>query len=194
MEIHGETAERLGLLGGRYKTLYREAGSPAERSRYLTLAIEAYQRGMDVDLNAYYPASNLPRLYRERGSPGDERRAEEAEVATVLACRAAIANGTTDEWVRPTLLGLAFERGDVPEAIRLRTEIEADGPQLWKLRTTIDDLRASVAAQPDEETREALQAVLVGLEPYLFPAGAAPSEKCSDPEPLLERVESEETG
>ena len=106
---------------------------------------------MDIDLNAYYPASNLPRLYRERGRPGDERHAEEAEVATVLACRAAIANGTTDEWVRPTLLGLAFERGDVPEAIRLQTEIEADGPQLWKLSTTIDDLRASVAAQPDED-------------------------------------------
>ncbi len=164
VEIHGETAERLGLLGGRYKTLYRRAETPAERSRYLALAIRAYQRGMDIDLNAYYPASNLPRLYRERARPGDERHAEEAEVATVLACRAAIANGTTDEWVRPTLLGLAFERGDVPEAIRLQTEIEADGPQLWKLSTTIDDLRESVAAQPDEETREALQAVLVGLE------------------------------
>ena len=163
IELHGESAERFGLLGGRYKSMHRDARTPAEQRRYLTWAIDAYQRGMDVDLNAYYPASNLPRLYRERGAPGDERRAEEAEVAAVLACRAAIANGVADEWVRPTLLGLAFDRGDVPEAIRLRAEIEADGPELWKLEATLGDLRASVAGQPDEGTREALQAVLDDL-------------------------------
>ena len=46
----------------------------------------------------------------------------------MVACRAAIANGTTDEWVRPTLLGLAFERGDVPEAIRLRPRSRRTAP------------------------------------------------------------------
>jgi hypothetical protein len=177
--MHGETAERLGLLGGRYKSLYREARTPADRRRYLTRAIESYQRGMDVDLNEYYPASNLPRLYRERGAPGDERRAEEAEVAAVLACRAALANGVEDEWLRPTLLGLAFDRGDVLEAIRLRAEIEADGPGPWRLESILGDLRATVAAQPDDDTREALLGVVADL--------AALAGDAAAPAPVPER-------
>jgi len=35
----------------------------------------------------------------------------------MAACRRALARGTADEWVRPTLLGLAFDRGDVAEAL-----------------------------------------------------------------------------
>ena len=160
IDTHGETAERFGLLGGRYRQLLDVAETPAERRQYLTKAIDAYQRGMDIDLNAYYPASNLPRLYRRRNDPGDEQRAAEAEVAAILACRATIANGTKDEWVRPTLLGLAFDRGDVPEAIRLRAEVEAEGPLAWQLDTTLKDLRAAVAAQADPEVKAGLQAVL----------------------------------
>ena len=155
----GATPERQGLLGGRYKRLYRDA-EPGERAGYLTLAIEAYQRGMDLDLNDYYPASNLPRLYRARCAPGDDQRAAEAETATLLACRAAIARDPGDEWARPTLLGLAFERGDVPEAIRLRGEIEREGPVRWQLESTLANLTDSVDAQNDEEVRAALQAVL----------------------------------
>lgn len=162
--MHGESAERLGLLGGRYKQLIDKAGTPAERRQFLNKAISAYQRGMDVDLNAYYPASNLPRLYRMRNEPGDEQRAGEAEVATMLACRAAIANGTHDPWVRPTLLGLAFDRGDVPEAIRLRAEVEAEGPESWMLDSTLKALRTAVAAHGDPEVKAGLQAVLDQLE------------------------------
>jgi hypothetical protein len=164
---HGETAERLGLLGGRYKRLYRDARTPQERRRYLDAAIRAYQRGMDVDLNDFYPASNLPRLYRERDDPGDEQRAADAEVATMLACRAAIANGSPNPWVRPTLLGLAFERGDVPEAIRLRAEVQQEGPGRWQLDSVVGNLRASVAGRRDAEVRAGLQAVLDQLEAML---------------------------
>jgi hypothetical protein len=165
IKTHGETAERLGLLGGRYKSLWQDEALPAtERRQNLTRAIESYQRGMNVDLNAYYPASNLARLYRERGDPGDEQLAQEAEVATLLACRAAIANGTADEWVRQTLLGLAFERGDVPEAIRLRREVDNEGPEAWKLGATLVMLRQSVAAQSGPEVQAGLQAVLDQLE------------------------------
>jgi tetratricopeptide repeat protein len=164
----GATSERQGLLGGRYKRLYRNAeATPRERRRYLTLAIEAYQRGMDLDLNDYYPSSNLPRLYRERGEPGDDQRAAEAETATLLACRAAIARDPDDEWGRPTLLGLAFERGDVPEAIRLRAEIEREGPVRWQLESTLADLEGSIDAQQDEGVRAALQAVLDQLRELL---------------------------
>jgi Tetratricopeptide Repeats-Sensor len=162
---HGETPERLGLLGGRYKRLYRDT----RNCEYLDKAIGAYERGWELDLNAYYAASNLPRLYRIRGRDGDERRAQEAEVATALACRAAIKNGTADEWARTTLLGSAFDRGHVAEAETLAGEVESEGAAKWQLRTTIDDLRASVAAQPDAQVRAGLQAVLDELEALLRP-------------------------
>jgi hypothetical protein len=164
---HGETSERLGLLGGRYKELYNAAHEPKEKRKFLRNAIESYQRGMDVDLNDFYPASNLPRLYRDRNDPGDEQRAVEAEVATMLACRAAIENGTTNEWVRPTLLGLAFDRGDVAEAVRLRPLIEDDGAETWKLDVMLGDLRTSTRNQTNPDTKASLQAVLDQLEDLL---------------------------
>jgi hypothetical protein len=163
----GETSERYGLLGGRYKDLYRNTDEPKQRRKYLRLAIEAYERGMAVDLNDFYPPSNLPRLYRERNGPGDNQLAVEAAVATKVACRAAIENGTTNEWVRPTLLGIAFDQSDVAEAIRLRPLIEDDGPETWKLASMIDDLRSSVRNQPDSEAQASLQTVLEQLEELL---------------------------
>ena len=170
----GETAERRGILGGRYRRLARDPGlSAAERARYLNLAIENYERGMTLDLNNYYPSSNLPRLYRARAEPGDEQRAVEAEVATALACRAQLELGTADEWVRPTLLGNAFDRGDVAEAIRLRPQVELEGPDAWKLAVTIETLETSVEQQPNEEIRTALTEVLAQLKKLLEPPGGA---------------------
>ncbi len=163
----GPTTERLGLLGGRYKRLYRKAGDVGEKRFFLSKAIDAYQRGMDLDLNAYYPISNLPRLYRERNDPGDAQLATEAETVTAAGCRAAIARDPTDRWARSTLLGVAFERGDVPEAIRLRAEVEREGAAQWELKTTLDDLPASVARQTDDQVRAGLQAVLEHLRELL---------------------------
>ena len=88
-------------------------------------------------------------------------------MATKVACRAAIENGTTNEWVRPTLLGISFDQSDVAEAIRLRPLIEDDGPEAWKLGSTINDLRSSVRNQADPEVEAALQAVLEQLEQLL---------------------------
>lgn len=161
---YGETSERLGLLGGRYKQLANEAPDEAERRRYLDEAIRSYTRGMMVDLNDYYPTSNLPRLYRKRGNDGDEALAAEAEVVTMAACRRTLARGTADEWVRPTLPGLAFDRGDVAEAQRLLREVAAEGPVAWKIEATLSDLRGSVRAHTDEEVRRQLDDVLAALE------------------------------
>jgi len=164
---HGETSDRLGMLGGRYKRLARTAETPEERRMYLGKAIDAYRRGMDVDLNDFYPASNLPQLYRARNDAGDEQRAVEAEVVTAVACRAAIANGTANEWVRPTLLANAFDRGDVAEAIRLRAEVEVEGLAAWKLGSTIGNLRDSIDHHHDANVQAGLQAVLEQLEALL---------------------------
>jgi hypothetical protein len=164
---HGETSERLGLLGGRYKRLAEEAGSPAERRAYLHKAIDAYQRGMEVDLNDYYPASNLPQLYRLRDAPGDRQLAMEAEVVTAVACRAALLNGSANEWTRSTLLANAFERGDVDEALRMGVEVEAEGLPGWQLKSTIANLKTGLAHHDDGKVRAALQPIIDSLEQAL---------------------------
>ncbi len=80
--VSGPTPERLGLLGGRYKRLFAKAATPADRQMYLSKSIDACERGMELDLNQYYCASNLPRLYKARKRKGDEERA-----IGVNACR-----------------------------------------------------------------------------------------------------------
>lgn len=162
---HGETSERLGLLGGRYKRLLVDAaGSPAEHAKYLEKAIAAYQRGMEVDLNNYYPASNLPQLYRQRNRPGDRQLAIEAEVVTAVACRAAILNGSANEWTRCTLLANAFDRGDIDEAVRMGAEVEAEGLPGWQLESTISNLQTSLAHQGDHDLAAVLRLVIERLE------------------------------
>jgi hypothetical protein len=164
---HGETSERLGLLGGRYKRLADAAASPVEQRAYLEKAIGAYQRGMEVDLNDYYPGSNLPQLYRLRDRPGDRQLAHEAEVVTAVACRAAIVNGSATEWTRSTLLANAFDRGDVDEAVRMGAEVEAEGLPDWQLRTTIANLKASLTHHDDARVSASLQPVIDQLEQAL---------------------------
>uniref|UniRef100_UPI002148D5AA tetratricopeptide repeat-containing protein n=1 Tax=Tahibacter caeni TaxID=1453545 RepID=UPI002148D5AA len=73
--LRGDSAERQGLIGGRYKRLYRaaaNAGDGLQARRFLDLAIRHYENGMRLDLNNYFPSCNLPLLYRRRGEPGDE--------------------------------------------------------------------------------------------------------------------------
>jgi hypothetical protein len=163
----GETAERLGLIGGRYKDLWSAATDDQDRAEYLDSAIDAYERGMLRDLNSYYPASNLPRLYRARGAEGDDRLAADAQAATALACRAAIRAGTADEWARPTLLGLAFDRGDVQDAHALLQDVKREGAVAWQLESTIKDLLVSVGQQTDPTARDGLAAVLAELTELL---------------------------
>jgi hypothetical protein len=167
IESEGPTAERLGLLGGRYKELLRKAATDGDRGWYLTLAIESYEQGMLLDLNGYYAASNLPRLYRERNGAGDGERASEAQLVTLRACNRAIQLGIADEWARPTLLGCAFDRGDVAEARRVLAEVEREGADTWKLDTTIADLATDVANQRDDEVRAGLEEVLASLRKLL---------------------------
>lgn len=153
----GESSERRGLLGGCFKKLYdasQKAGTPAKA--HLASAIKNYELGMMLDLNDYYPSCNLPRLYRERGGPGDAERAEHTAQVVVAACERARRRSSTDEWLRPTLLGAAFDAGDAREAGELADAIEQEGPAAWKLSTTLSDLERSLEQQSDAETRAAL--------------------------------------
>ena len=164
---HGGTSERYGLLGGRYKELMLSAATSAERRRYLNKAIESYEQGLLLDMNDYYPASNLPRLYRQRGAEQDLVRAAEAAVITTEACRRALILGRDDEWIKATLLGMAFYRGDATDAQSLLAKVEEDGPGAWQLQATIRDLGNDIELQTDPKVRADLTAVLDALRELL---------------------------
>ena len=160
----GATSERQGLLGGRYKQLMNQTQDPVERQGYLDLAIEAYEKGMVLDLNDYYSTSNLPRLYRLRGGEDDEREAVVAATIAVAASQRSIALGKNDEWARQTLLGAAFDTGDVDEAARLLPAIRKEGAIKWMLSSTLKDLAVSLGLQQDPNVRTGLSEVLKALQ------------------------------
>ena len=161
IDLIGPTPERLGLLGGRYKRLANvAAASEAERRQALDKAIEYYEQGMELDLNAYYCSSNLPRLYRKRAKPGDDERAQTVLRLAIAACERARRLQVADEWVRPTLLGAAFDLGDPDKAEELADAIIAEGAPKWKVNSVLHDLEDSIVQVSDTAKRARLSAVI----------------------------------
>ena len=165
IERSGPTPERLGLLGGRYKRLFAKAATPAEGLVCLNKAIDAYERGMEIDLNQYYCSGNLPRLYRQRKRKGDELRAQSVAPIVVAACERARKRNVADEWLNPTLLGAAFDAHDCDTAEELALEIASQGAATWQIKSISDDLKLSVSQTGDEGTRHRLQIILDTLSP-----------------------------
>jgi tetratricopeptide (TPR) repeat protein len=158
--IAGPTPERLGLMGGRYKRLARAAASDAERRQALAKAIDCYERGMELNLNAYYCCSNLPRLYRSRARAGDEERAQTSLRLTIAACERARRLNVADDWLRPTLLAAAFDFGDPDKAEELADAVMDEGPAAWKVDSMLADLKASVVQVTDGAKSARLSAVI----------------------------------
>jgi len=167
IETQGPSSESEGLIGGRYKKLYQEAFDPGDKARYLNDAIKHYELGMLLDLNDYYPSSNLPRLYRARKHTGDEDKARAVAQVVYFACRRARERGLVDEFLRPTLLGAAFDAGDVQAAETLHEEIVADGIAGWRLDTTLADLEMSLKHVDDPDRQRALRTVCDRLKGLL---------------------------
>ena len=171
----GDSSERQGLIGGRYKKLANEArqrGDEAAYRDYLDQAIVHYENGMRLDLNDYYPTCNLPPLYKQRGDDGDAARAAVAAQIAMFACERSKARNPSDEWINPTLLALAFDAADVPAAKRYVKEVRREGLAAWKLDTAIATLGQSVE-QAAEPARAALSALLEELRALLKPASPA---------------------
>ncbi len=177
MRQFGETPERHGLIGGRYKRLWRterdrrrrsggDLAPPAER-RALGQAIRHYTAGMELDYNQYFCSSNIAQLLLARAEEGDEERAVVVDQFVVAACERAIDRDEDDEWTRPTLLGAAFRSGDEDKARELTELVGMEGPAAWKLRSTIDDLKEAVDRLGDAEAVPVLRAVLEDLESLL---------------------------
>ena len=165
IQLQGDSSERQGLLGGRYKKLSSSATNEANKARYLNRAIQHYEQSMKLDLNDYYPTCNLPSLYRMRGQEGDEELAKAAATVTRLACERAEERGSADEWLKPTRLGAAFGAGDLSAATRLVTEIErSDNLAAWKLETTIADLDRDVERIKEADKQAAFKKLLLRLK------------------------------
>jgi MAP3K TRAFs-binding domain len=161
IDLIGPTPERLGLLGGRYKRLANvAAASEGERQQALHKAIAYYEQGMELDLNAYYCSSNLPRLYRKRAKPGDDERAQTVLRLAIAACERARRLQVADEWVRPTLLGAAFDLGDPDKAEELADAVIAEGAPKWKVNSVLRDLEDSIVQVSDTAKRARLSAVI----------------------------------
>ncbi|MCB1744682.1 MAG: hypothetical protein KDK91_30230 [Gammaproteobacteria bacterium] len=173
IELRGDSAERQGLLGGRYKRLWRQsrdarlasaqASADAlpglEELAHLDSAIEHYTRGAQLDLNGYFCACNLPELLRARGRPGDLEEAAYQDQHTVRACRRAIERGEDDGWARRTLLGAAFRARELAQVQALALEVARQGPAAWQLETTLADINQSIAGVDDPALRQQLGAV-----------------------------------
>jgi hypothetical protein len=146
----GETAERFGLIAGRYKTLWRqlrdqrlnrgEAMPSLQEEGYLENAIENYRRGAELDLNEYFCASNLSLLLSNRGEPGDLEEAAFFDQMTLLASQRKIKRREDDGWARATLLGASFRVADVENVRRLARDVVREGAVAWKLTSTLSDI------------------------------------------------------
>ena len=166
----GDSSERQGLIGGRYKKLANEAkkaGDDGAWRAYLDDAIDHYAQGMQLDLNDYFPSCNLPRLYRARGEEGDAALADVAAKIAYFACVRARERNPQDEWVNPTLLGAAFDAGDVDVARDYVKRVRKDGSATWKLESTLSDIDLSVSQVADPARREALGALRDDLKKLL---------------------------
>jgi hypothetical protein len=158
----------LGCSAGRYKRLSAkalEAKDADEASRLLNKSIDANEQGMEPDLNQYYCAGNLPRLYKARKRKGDDERALFVSKIVIAACERARKLGVADEWLRATLLGAAFDAGDADKAEELAPDIAAEGAARWKLDSTLKDLEVSVSQVGDQDRRDRLTAVLKSFAP-----------------------------
>jgi tetratricopeptide (TPR) repeat protein len=168
IRIQGETPERLGQIGGRYKKLWRDQrdgrlrqgeGKPGLRELgYLDDAIHSYRRGALLDLNLYYCACNLPLLLRHRATGRDLEDAAFFERLTVLACELTIERGQDDQWTRSTLLGSAIRSGDAETVQRLALDVAREGPAAWQLESTLADAEDALSLLPDTSASRQLLA------------------------------------
>ncbi len=134
-----------------------------DKAEFLDSAIDAYERGMEIDLNQYYCSSNLPRLYRQRKRDGDEVRADIVAKVVLAACERAEKLGLADEWLKQTLLGAAFDAREYDKSEKLAAEFKSKPGERWKIASTIGDLELSANQAEDKETKDRLTAILEPL-------------------------------
>ena len=82
----------------------------------------------------------------------------------IAACERAKRRGNTDEWLRATLLGAAFDAGNADKAEELAGDVAAEGATQWKLDSILNDLESSILHVGDNRRRKRLTAVISTLK------------------------------
>ena len=169
IKLQGASPERRGLIGGRYKWLWREARNERRMSGddmpdlvetgYLDSAIDNYTLGMEMDYNEFYCANNLPALLRARKNEGDEEQAAFLDKLIVRTCERKLRFGQDDGWTKPTLLYAAFRSQDVPKVTKLAVEVAVQGAAAWELESTLVDIADTIEGVEDESVKAALSKV-----------------------------------
>ena len=163
---YGETPERLGMIGSRYRELARTEKQKGRKSQLLAKAIRNFKRGKALDLNDYYCSYKLLVTLLERNRPGDREEALECANHVFAACNRIRELDLVDEWVEPSLLVHAFATGDVSSARELgNTLLETEWAN-WRLGSIVKDLKWAMNAN-DEDAREPFKAILDELASLL---------------------------
>ena len=164
MTLSGPTPERLGHARRPIQAARRESG---DAGRAAGLSEKEHRRLRARHGDRPQPILLLqqsPRLYLQRNRKGDRERAVAVSQIVVAACERAKKRNEADEWLRPTLLGAAFDAGDADKAEELATEVLAEGAARWKLATTMSDLESTVLLVQDPDTKNRLTTVLETLK------------------------------
>jgi hypothetical protein len=179
IQLQGESPERRGLIGGRYKRLWRKARKNRRQSGnpepdlveigYLDSAIENYTIGMELDYNEFYCANNLPALLRARSAEGDEDQAAFLDKLVVRTCERKLRLGQDDGWTKPALLGAAFRSQDVLKVRQLAVEVARQGAAAWQLDSTLDDIADTIEGVAHESIKAALGKVRDQLKNIAHP-------------------------
>lgn len=166
IKTQGETPERLGTLGSRYRTLARSEPSRTRKRKYQANAIDAFRRGMLLDLNQYYCAHKLMITLMERGRRGDADEAQRCSNAVQAAIERTREMGVADEWLDATEAIHAFFVRDAARADRCVNAVLDEGWANWKLRGLSVDLR-SILDHMTEEEREPFEEIFRDLDASL---------------------------
>lgn len=159
VEKRGETPERLGTIGGRYRELARDEPNRQKKKKHQAKAIKAYRRGMQLDLNQYYCAHKLLVTLIERDRPGDKEEAAVCAARVLAAGQRAQALNRTDEWLNSALLVHAFFDQDHTRARTVMNEMLDQEWANWKLVTLSQDLNSALLGI-GEAQREPFQEII----------------------------------
>jgi hypothetical protein len=166
IQKHGPTPERWGTLGGRYRELADEEPNRTKKRQYLAAAIDAYRKGMGLDLNEFYCAQKLLVTLVERRREEDLKEAERCAVTARFAARRAEELNPEEEWVDGALAVIAFFYQDAGGARKQIDAILDKGWPNWKLVGLVRDLESvltGIEEQKQEPFRELISEMTESL-------------------------------
>ncbi len=144
IEEYGETPERLGAIGSRYRELARDEPNRQRKRQHQAKAIEAFRLGMALDLNQNYCAYKLIVALMDRCRPDDKPEAVKCAHLVAAAVERARSMGRADEWLDSTEAVLAFFNQDHVRAHEVVDRILDQGRANWKLVGLSMDLESAL--------------------------------------------------